>query len=81
MMESISVYLISWALGSLGALMTLMIGIWWKVEHRQDQKIDNLAYMNGKEHRELHDKIEANHHAIRDRLDQIWKHMHENGPT
>jgi hypothetical protein len=52
-----------------------LIAVWWKVESRQDKKIETLQQTNGKEHKDLHDKIESNHHAIRDRLDNIWKHL------
>ncbi len=64
-----------WVLGMLGTLFTFLFGIWWKVENRQDKKIDNMSEQNGKEHREIHQKIDGQHHAIRDRLDNIWKHM------
>ena len=52
-----------------------LAALWWKVESRQDKKIDTIQHTNGKEHKDLHDKIDSNHHAIRDRLDNIWKHL------
>ena len=67
--------ILTWVLGALGALFVFMFGIWWKIENRQDQKIDESSKQNGKEHRDLHDKIDSNHHSIRDRLDNIWKHL------
>ena len=67
--------IITWVLGGLGALLIFLFGLWWKIEARQDAKIDSLHVTNGKEHRDLHDKIDSNHHALRDRLDNIWKHI------
>ena len=66
---------VTMVLGGLGALLIFLFGLWWKIESRQDRKIDELHVSNGKEHRDLHDKIDENHHALRDRLDAIWKHM------
>ena len=57
----------------IGGLLTL----WWKIESRQDRKIESLQVTNGKEHKDLNDKIDSNHHAIRDRLDNLWKHLSE----
>lgn len=67
--------IIVWVMGAMGALLTFLFGLWWKIESRQDKKIDSLQVVNGKDHRDLHDKIDSNHHAIRDRLDNIWKHL------
>ena len=69
------IQIIIWVLGSIGAIGVFMFGIWWKIESRQDRKIDESAEKNGREHKELHDKIDSNHHSIRDRLDNIWKHI------
>ena len=62
-------------LGAIGALLVFLFGIWWKIESRQDQKIDESSKQNAQEHKELRDKIDSNHHSIRDRLDNIWKHL------
>ena len=67
--------ILTWVLGALGALLIFLFGIWWKIENRQDRKIDDSSSINRKEHQELHDKIDNCHHSIRDRLDNIWKHM------
>ena len=72
------IHIMTWVLGALGALFVFLFGIWWKIENRQDRKIDKIAESNGKEHKELHDKIDTNHHSIRDRLDNIWKHVSRN---
>ena len=74
-MDEPTVHMLGWALGAIGAVLAFIVSIWLRIEHRQDQKIDDLAQSNGKEHQDLHSKIESNHHAIRDRLDNIWKHM------
>jgi hypothetical protein len=61
-----------------GATITVCLavfGVWFKLHHRQETKLETLQITNGKEHRDLHDKIDANHHALRDRLDKIWQHM------
>ena len=68
-------HILTWVLGAIGALLVFLFGIWWKIESRQDQKIDESSRQNGKEHKDLHDKIDSNHHSIRDRLDNIWKHL------
>ena len=65
----------TWVLGALGTLAVFMFGLWWKIEARQDRKIDESATQNGREHKELHDKIDSNHHSIRDRLDTIWQNI------
>ena len=74
-MDEPTIHILGWLLGAAGAVLAFVVGIWWRVEQRQDHKIDTLSSTNGKEHRDLHDKIDSNHHAIRDRLDNIWKHM------
>jgi hypothetical protein len=73
------IHILTWVLGALGALFVFLFGVWWKIEARQDHKIDKIAESNGKEHKELHDKIDSNHHSIRDRLDNIWQHMKKGG--
>jgi hypothetical protein len=65
----------SWVLGGLGTLLIFLFGFWWKIEHKQDEKIDALYLRQEIQHRDLHDKIESQHHAVRDRLDNIWKHI------
>jgi hypothetical protein len=65
----------TWVLGAIGAIAVFMFGLWWKIESRQDQKIDESAKQNGKEHKDLHAKIDSNHHSIRDRLENIWQHI------
>ena len=74
-MNDVTIHVIGWVLAGLGACLSLAVGVWWRVESRQDRKIDGLSQINGKEHRDLHDKIDANHHSIRDKLDNIWKHI------
>lgn len=53
-------HILSWALGAVAAILVFMAGI---------------AMQNSKDHRDIHDKIDENHHSIRDRLESIWKHL------
>ena len=64
---------IRWILGSLGGIAAAMLGIWWRVESRQDKKIDDLSETNGKDHEILHKKIDK----LRDKVEDIWKHLVE----
>ena len=36
-----------------------------------------LVLAHWKEHRDLHARIDEVHHSLRDRLDQVWKHMNK----
>jgi hypothetical protein len=62
---------IKWVLGSLGTLAGVFMMIWWKVETRQDKKIDDMHKKNGDDHKNLHDKIDR----VRDKVEEIWKHL------
>lgn len=73
--------ILSWVLGALGAVFIFLFGIWWKIEARQDKKIDTLIAVNGKEHRDLYRTMDQQHHAIRDKLDNIWKHISKHDKT
>ncbi len=46
-------HILTWVLGALGALLLFLFGLWWKIENRQDRKIDESAKSNDKDHREL----------------------------
>ena len=48
-----------------GACLAFIIGMWWKVEARQNTKIDKL-----------HDEMHRQHLVIRDKLESIWQHLH-----
>jgi len=58
------------------------IAVWWKVESRQDKKLDDLNRSNDKAHTRLHEKIDdvedkrdEQHSHLRDKIEEIWKHV------
>ena len=74
--------LLKWIFGGMGSVAVLLFGIWWKIESRQDQKIDNLADRNSRAHDLLHKRINCvkdelttemteQHHQIRDRIERV----------
>lgn len=76
------VELLQWILGGVGGLATILFGIWWKIETRQDHKIDQLRVDNENAHIRLHAKIDdtekeltKQHLALRDKIEDIWKHV------
>lgn len=76
------VELLQWIFGGLFAVSSGLFGVWWKIESRQDKKIDDLAIRNDAAHLALHKKIEANQNALtnqhgqlRDKLEDIWKFL------
>lgn len=78
------IQLLQWILGVIGAVATALFGIWWKIESRQDQKIDDLGKANEEAHRRLHDKVDdtrkqlvGQHNQLRDKLEDIWKFLYE----
>ena len=59
-----------------------MFGIWWRIESRQDRKIDELSLHNDKSHREIRrelgetkDELTKQHFLLRDRIEDIWKRL------
>lgn len=74
------VQLLQWILGGVGSLAILLFGVWWKIEARQDNKIDQLRIDNDAAHIRLHTKIDdtqdeltKQHMALRDKIEDIWK--------
>lgn len=78
--------LLKWIFGGLGSVAILLFGIWWKIESRQDQKIDSLAERNSRAHDLLHKRINyvkdelttemtEQHHQIRDRIDRVMEEV------
>lgn len=74
--------LLQWILGGVGTLSALLFGIWWKIEARQDRKIDTLRADNEQAHIRLHTKIDdtqdeltRQHLTLRDKIEDIWKHV------
>ena len=70
-------------LAAIGITIFLsMFGFWWRVESRQDKKIDGLRNFNDKDHREICKEILAardlsvkQHMMLRDKLDEVWKDL------
>jgi hypothetical protein len=62
---------IRWILGVIGSIAAVFLMVWWRVESRQDQKIDEMKRDNGNEHETLHRKVDK----VRDKVEEIWKHL------
>ena len=68
-----------------GAIITILLavfGFWFKLHHRQESKIESLQQTNGKEHADLHKKIdrldeksEQRGVATRQAVDQVMQHL------
>lgn len=72
---------LQWILGSLGSIAIIGLSVWWKVESRQDQKIDNLAEQNHKAHTHLYSRIDGveekmteQHVTLLSKFEEVWKH-------
>ena len=63
--------LIYWILGGVGAIAAVFVGIWWKVESKQDRQVRHLQEANSHDHDQLHGKIDK----VRDKVEDIWKHL------
>jgi len=67
----------------------LLFGIWWKIESRQDKKIDDMANANEAAHLRIHHKIDnvegrlsKQHAVLLEKTTDIWKHLcNENTKT
>jgi len=77
-----SLSLLKWIFGAMGAVATFLFGIWWKIESRQDKKIDNFVELNEAAHLRLHEKIDsvegrlsAQHETLLGKTTDIWKHL------
>lgn len=64
-----------WALGTGVAIASLLFGLWWKVEMRQDKKIDDYHKTNMDEHRHMRDQIDEHHKSLIERIESLWKHL------
>lgn len=62
---------LKWVLGAMGSIAAAFLVIWWKVEAKQDKKLDDLKEDNGDAHGILHMKIDK----VQDKIEDIWKHM------
>ena len=69
-------------LGAIGGIAAIIMGIWWKVEHRQDQKIDQLHEENHSAHLLLHEKIDTlqnqthkNQMHIMAKFEELWRNI------
>ena len=72
---------IRWILGALGSIAFVGVTVWWKVESKQDRKIDNLAESNHVAHNNLYkriddveDKLTEQHVAILGKIEELWRH-------
>ena len=61
----------------LATLALVMLGAFLKIEARQDEKIQEINLRIAAQSQAFNAKIEAQHHLIRDRLDQIWQHINK----
>lgn len=75
-----------WVLGAVASAGVFMLTVWWRVESRQDGKIDKLRDQNSAAHSMLHKKIDEveseltrQHTVLRDKIEDIWKHIVRNG--
>jgi hypothetical protein len=60
-----------WALTGFGTALIAFLGIWWRVESKQDKKIQSLQEINSHQHEMIHGKIDK----VRDKVEDIWKHL------
>lgn len=85
-MTEIELHVIQWVLGIFGACAVFLFGVWWKIESRQDHKIDQLQADNDKAHGLLHKKIgdtktelkdemTGQHLAIRDKIEVLIREV------
>jgi len=58
-----------WVAGVGVPLLIAAFTIWWKIEARQDRKIDKMAETHRNNHRVIHDKIDRLH----DKIVDLWK--------
>lgn len=77
-----SLALLKWIFGAMGGVATLLFGIWWKIEARQDKKIDDFVVHNDMAHAKLHEKIgrvegrlSKQHGQLLELNTDIWKHL------
>lgn len=69
-----------WLIGIFGSVGATLLAIWWKIETKQDRKIDDLAKDNSKSHGLLHKKIDEvdqkmtnQHLVVLGKIEEIWK--------
>ena len=62
-----------WVLGGGLAFAIFTFGIWLKIAARTDKKIDGLRQCNDKQHNDIHNKMDALGHSLRDKIEEIWK--------
>lgn len=70
---------VQWVIGIVVIILLAMISgfirWWYCIESRQDEKLDKLDEENSKAHGEMHRKMDEQHSKIRDKLEDIWKHL------
>ena len=77
-----AILLLQWIFGGIGTVALVLFGIWWKIEARQDAKIDKLQSCNHKDHQairqelvETKDQMTQQHMHLRDKIEKIWQHL------
>ena len=58
--------IVLWVLASAGGVITSLVGLWRHYDMR-----------NSEEHRRIYEKIDENHNTIRDKLENIWRHLNK----
>lgn len=85
--ESTLLEIILFILGGAAAIVASAFGIWFRLHAKQEQRIETLQATNGKEHSDLHKKIEhldekseERHRLVRRAVDKILHHLIEKRP-
>ena len=71
-----------WIVGLLITAFAGLFSVWWKVESKQDRKIDETSKANTAAHAKLYLKIDETereltrqHLTLRDKIEDIWKEV------
>ena len=75
----------AWLLSAVGTVAIIISSIWWRIEHRQDKKIDQLHEENHNAHLLLHKKVDdlqeqqhENQLHIMAKFEELWRNI-QNG--
>lgn len=75
---------VRWILGALGAIAAVGLSFWWRVEAKQDKKIDDLTQQNMEGHNAIYkrinsveDKMTEQHITILGKIEELWKSRHK----
>jgi uncharacterized membrane protein YfbV (UPF0208 family) len=64
---------------TLIAVVGGMLGLWWRVEAKQDRAITRLRETNDEAHNKLRKDMTEQHGQLRDKIERIWQHMVKHG--